>query len=84
MKYRLSFPIRSVHGTQTFLVEATSKIDALVQHEAGKSTFEGEEVDIMGLGEPEIDEVDRILGKGHYQDDLVAVITPATRDRGQP
>ncbi len=56
-KYHLIFSVREAHGTQTFLVLANSKAEALAAHNRGESELEDEEIEVMGLSEPEIEEV---------------------------
>ena len=58
MRYRLTFPITSTHGSQTFTVEASSPQEAKQKHTDGESEFEAEEVDVMSLGEPDVEEIE--------------------------
>lgn len=55
MKYRLIFPVEDTHGTQSWLVDACDEEDAIKKHKAGESVFEYEEVEVLHLGEPEIE-----------------------------
>lgn len=57
MKYRLTCAVTSAHGAQTFTVEASSPAEAIAKHKRGESDFEAEEVEVMGLGEPDVEEV---------------------------
>lgn len=55
-KYVIRCPIEAARGHQWWEVEASDPKDALAKHEAGKSDFVDEEVEVTGLGKPEIEE----------------------------
>jgi hypothetical protein len=56
-QYRLIYEVTSVHGVQSYLVEAENEEDALEKHNNGKSDFEGEELEVTDLEEsPTIEE----------------------------
>ncbi len=44
----------TAQGTQTFTVEAKSEEDALVQFKIHGGEFVSEEIEVMGLGDPQI------------------------------
>ena len=56
-KYMITRPIKSAHGHQSWIVEAPSLAEALAILEAGGGEFAGEEVEVTGLGEPEVEEL---------------------------
>jgi hypothetical protein len=57
VKYRLTCAVTSAHGAQTFTVEASSPDEAIAKHKLGESEFEEEEVEVMSLGEPDVEEI---------------------------
>lgn len=56
MKYRITCEVKQTHGEQTFLVDADSEDDALAKHKDGLSEFEAEEIEVVALGEPRVEE----------------------------
>jgi hypothetical protein len=90
MKFRLTFPVLSAHGSQTFTVEANDKDDAITRHNAGDSEFEAEEVEVQHLGKPDVDPItdetpapvssDIVNGIGVYLTDLGRVPVLVTAD----
>ena len=52
--YQILVPVKKATGHQTFLVEAESENEALAKYEAGQASFEGEEIEVGSLGEPEV------------------------------
>ena len=53
-KYRITCEVQETHGFQNWLVDADSEKDALEKHKNGESVFESEEIEVLGLGEPEV------------------------------
>lgn len=52
MKYRITREIEQSNGTQTWIVEANSKEEAIKNYNAGEGEFEAEEVEVTELGKP--------------------------------
>lgn len=57
MKYRIAANILQASGTQFFLVEAESKIDAIEKWQQGDAEFEGEEIEVDVLDDITEDQV---------------------------
>ena len=58
MRFRITCAVEKAEGQQTWVVNAKNEKEALGKHEAGRSEFEGEEIEITSLGPPEIEEIE--------------------------
>lgn len=57
MKYRISYEVDRVVGTQHYLVEAKNEKQALEKHAKGESEWECDELEIQSFkGRPEVKE----------------------------
>lgn len=52
--YRIICDVKSVSGTQQFLVNATDETEARRKFKDGSAEFESEEIEVLSLGDPEI------------------------------
>jgi len=56
-QYRITFPIKTTRGLQSYIVKANSEEEALTKHNEGLSEFEDELIEITSLGDPGIEEI---------------------------
>jgi len=58
--FRVRCDVDNVNGYQSWIVEASSKEEAILKYEKGEGEFEAEELEVTSLDPPDISAVEEV------------------------